>query len=57
MALPSGDTPSLLTWDDVQTVFHEFGHALHGMLTRVQYRGLAGTNTDRDLVEMPSQIN
>ena len=57
MALPSGDTPSLLTWDDVQTVFHEFGQALHGMLTRVQYRGLAGTNTDRDLVEMPSQIN
>ncbi len=57
MAMPSGDTPSLLTWDDVQTVFHEFGHALHGMLTRVQYRGLAGTNTDRDLVEMPSQIN
>ena len=57
MALPSGDTPSLLTWDDVQTVFHEFGHALHGMLTRVQYRGLAGTNTDRDLVEMPSQLN
>lgn len=57
MALPSGDTPSLLTWDDVQTVFHEFGHALHGMMTRVQYRGLAGTNTDRDLVEMPSQIN
>ena len=57
MALPSGDTPSLLTWDDVQTVFHEFGHALHGMLTRVPYRGLAGTNTDRDIVEMPSQIN
>jgi peptidyl-dipeptidase Dcp len=57
MAMPSGDTPSLLTWDDVQTVFHEFGHALHGMLTRVPYRSLAGTNTDRDLVEMPSQIN
>ena len=57
MALPSGDAPSLLSWDDVQTVFHEFGHALHGMLTRVQYRSLAGTNTDRDIVEMPSQIN
>ena len=57
MARPSGDTPSLLTWDDVQTVFHEFGHALHGMLTRVPYRGLAGTNTDRDFVELPSQIN
>jgi peptidyl-dipeptidase Dcp len=57
MTPPAGDTPSLLTWDDVQTLFHEFGHALHGMLTRVEYRGLAGTNTDRDLVEMPSQIN
>ena len=57
MAMPSGDAPSLLTWDDVQTVFHEFGHALHGMLTRVPYRSLAGTNTDRDIVEMPSQIN
>ena len=57
MTPPSGDQPSLLTWDEVQTVFHEFGHALHGMLTRVQYRSLAGTNTDRDLVEMPSQIN
>ena len=57
MTPPAGDTPSLLTWDEVQTVFHEFGHALHGMLTRVAYRGLAGTNVDRDLVEMPSQIN
>ena len=57
MTPPSGDTPSLLTWDEVQTVFHEFGHALHGMLTQVQYRGLAGTNTDRDFVELPSQIN
>jgi len=57
MTPPSGDTPSLLTWDEVQTVFHEFGHALHGMLTTAPFRGLSGTNVDRDLVEMPSQIN
>ena len=54
---PTKDTPSLLSIDQVETVFHEFGHALHGMLTRVAYRGLEGTNVDRDLVEMPSQIN
>ena len=54
---PTKDTPSLLSIDQVETVFHEFGHALHGMLTQVNYRGLAGTNVDRDLVEMPSQIN
>ena len=54
---PTKDTPSLLTIDQVETVFHEFGHALHGMLTQVAYRGLAGTNIDRDMVEMPSQIN
>ena len=57
MTPPSGDTPSLLTWDEVQTVFHEFGHALHGMLTQAPFRGLAGTNTDRDFVELPSQMN
>ena len=54
---PTKYTPSLLTIDQVETVFHEFGHALHGMLTQVAYRGLAGTNIDRDMVEMPSQIN
>ena len=54
---PTADTPSLLTMDEVETVFHEFGHALHGMLTRAPFRGLQGTNVDRDLVEMPSQIN
>lgn len=54
---PTKDTPSLLSIDQVETVFHEFGHALHGMMTQVPYRGLAGTNVDRDLVEMPSQIN
>ena len=47
---PTKDTPSLLTIDQVETVFHEFGHALHGMLTQVPYRGLAGTNIDRDMV-------
>jgi peptidyl-dipeptidase Dcp len=54
---PTKDTPSLLSIDQVETVFHEFGHALHGMLTQVAYRGLAGTNIDRDMVELPSQIN
>ncbi len=54
---PSGDVPALLTLDEVETTFHEFGHGLHGMLTRAAYRGQAGTNVDRDLVELPSQIN
>lgn len=54
---PSGDTPALLTIDDVETMFHEFGHGLHGMLTKVRYKGQAGTNTDRDFVELPSQIH
>ena len=54
---PSGDTPSLLTVDEVETMFHEFGHALQGMLTRAPYKSLAGTNVDRDYVEMCSQIN
>ena len=57
MTPPTKDMPSLLSLDELETVFHEFGHALHGMLTQVQFRGLAGTNVDRDLVEMPSQIN
>lgn len=54
---PTKDAPSLLSMDEVETVFHEFGHALHGMLTTAPFRGLEGTNVDRDLVEMPSQIN
>lgn len=54
---PSGDTPSLLTLDEVETMFHEFGHGLHGMLTRAKLRSQAGTNVDRDFVELPSQIH
>ena len=49
--------PSLLTWDEVTTMFHEFGHALHGMLSNCEYKTLAGTNVYRDFVEMPSQFN
>lgn len=54
---PSGDTPALLTLDEVATMFHEFGHGLHGMLTRAKLRSQAGTNVDRDFVELPSQIH
>lgn len=53
---PLADTPSLLSLDDVETLFHEFGHALHGMLSQVTYHGLSGTNVARDFVELPSQI-
>jgi peptidyl-dipeptidase Dcp len=49
--------PSLLTWDDVTTMFHEFGHALHGILSDCQYSRLSGTSVARDFVEMPSQFN
>ena len=49
--------PSLLTWDEVTTMFHEFGHALHGMLSNCEYTSLAGTSVARDFVEMPSQFN
>lgn len=54
---PTADTPSLLTIDEVETMFHEFGHALQGMLSRAPYKSLAGTNVDRDYVEMCSQMN
>ena len=53
---PEGQ-PSLLTWDEVTTMFHEFGHALHGMLSKCQYNRLSGTDVARDFVEMPSQFN
>ena len=49
--------PSLITWDEVTTMFHEFGHALHGMLSNVNYNKLAGASVARDFVEMPSQFN
>ena len=49
--------PSLLTWDEVTTMFHEFGHALHGILSDCQYNMLSGTSVARDFVEMPSQFN
>lgn len=56
-AKPSGDTPSLLSIDDVQTAFHEFGHALQGMLTTARLRSQSGTGVDRDCVEMSSQMH
>lgn len=53
---PEGQ-PTLLTWDETQTMFHEFGHALHGMLSHCKYNTLSGTAVSRDFVEMPSQFN
>jgi len=53
---PAGDIPSLLTLDEVETMFHEFGHALHGLLAQCNYYGISGTNVARDFVELPSQI-
>src|SRR5690606_24139741 len=53
---PVGDQPSLLTFDEASTLFHEFGHALHGLLSNVTYESLAGTSVSRDFVELPSQV-
>jgi peptidyl-dipeptidase Dcp len=53
---PTETKPSLLTYDEVHTFLHEFGHALHGMLSQVTYSSLAGTNVEQDFVELPSQI-
>ncbi len=54
---PSGDEPTLMTFDEVTTMFHEFGHALHGMFSDVTYPRFAGTSVPRDFVEFPSQVN
>ena len=55
-AKPTADTPSLLTLDQVETLFHEYGHALHGLLSQCTYKSVAGTSVARDFVELPSQI-
>ena len=53
---PTKDSPSLLSFSQAQTVFHEFGHGLHGLLSNVKYGSLSGTNVPRDFVEFPSQV-
>jgi len=54
---PAAGQPTLLTWDEVTTMFHEFGHALHGMFSNVKYPYFSGTSVPRDFVEYPSQVN
>mgnify|MGYP003337292043 FL=1 len=54
---PADGEPTLMTWDEVTTMFHEFGHALHGMFSDVRYPKFAGTSVPRDFVEFPSQVN
>ncbi len=56
LSMPTADSPALLSLDNVKTLYHEFGHALHSLLSNCQYRKLAGTNVPRDFVELPSQI-
>ena len=53
---PTADAPSLLNFDESETLFHEFGHALHGLLSKCTYPSIAGTNVPRDFVELPSQV-
>ena len=53
---PSAEAPALLSADEVTTLFHEFGHALHGLLTQCRYRSQSGTSVSRDFVELPSQV-
>ena len=53
---PTGDKPALLSFDEVETLFHEFGHGLHGLLSKCHYRTLSGTSVSRDFVELPSQV-
>ena len=54
---PNAGEPTLLTYDETRTIFHEFGHALHGMFSNVKYPRFAGTRVPRDFVEFPSQVN
>ncbi len=55
-AAPTADKPGLLSLDNVETLFHEYGHALHGLLTKCTYKSVSGTSVTRDFVELPSQI-
>ena len=57
MPKPAAGEPTLLTFDEVNTFFHEFGHALHGLFAHVTYPHFTGTNVYRDFVEFPSQVN
>ncbi|MCG8700374.1 MAG: M3 family metallopeptidase [Bacteroidales bacterium] len=53
---PTGDKPALLSYEEVETLFHEFGHGLHGLLSKCKYYKLSGTSVERDFVELPSQV-
>lgn len=55
-SMPAGDRPSLLTFEEATTLFHEFGHALHDLLSKCTYESITGTNVPRDFVELPSQV-